>query len=278
MKLLANNFKQETADDKASIRSDQFSILKLDCTIGEFKSPEQLRNFEILFVKSGSGTLTVDLRKYKLAESTVYCLMPGQYRLLALSDNAVCYSLSLSPEFLHLSESLIARNAVEWIAPSQEETEELIVRMHTEYHRQDTMSLEVLRSLLRVFIIYLYRGRLDQPVDGTWLRNDQLITQKFFELLQKNFATKKLVSDYATDLCITPNYLNSIVKKQTGFPASYHIQQYIVTEAKRQVMYSDLRMKEVAEKLGFGDYAHFSKFFKNYSGINFSDFKRSIFA
>jgi len=271
-------FKKETADDKASIPNDQFNIVKLDCTIDAFKCPEQLKSFEILFVKSGAGTLAVDMRKYTLAESTVYCLMPGQYRSLELMDNAVCYCLSLSPEFLQLSESLIARNAMEWMAPSQEETEELIVRMHTEYHRQRVMSVEILRSLLRVFIIYLYRGRLDQHAEGTWMRNDQLITQKFFELLQRNFATKKLVSDYATDLCITPNYLNSIVKKQTGFPASYHIQQYIVTEAKRQVMYSDLRMKEVAEKLGFGDYAHFSKFFKNYSGVSFSDFKRSIFA
>jgi AraC-like DNA-binding protein len=35
-------------------------------------------------------------------------------------------------------------------------------------------------------------------------------------------------------------------------------------------------MKEVADNLGFCDYAHFSKFFKNYSGISFSTFRKQV--
>jgi AraC family transcriptional activator of pobA len=33
-------------------------------------------------------------------------------------------------------------------------------------------------------------------------------------------------------------------------------------------------MKEIAYFLGFCDMAHFSKFFKNTTGMNFSDFKK----
>lgn len=85
-----------------------------------------------------------------------------------------------------------------------------------------------------------------------------------------------MVTDYADELIVTPNYLNEVIKKITGFPASHHIQQRIVLEAKRQAAYSNLSMKEVAYQLGFDDMAHFSKFFKNASGQSFTDFKKAL--
>jgi YesN/AraC family two-component response regulator len=65
-----------------------------------------------------------------------------------------------------------------------------------------------------------------------------------------------------------------IVKRHTRQPAGYHIRQRIVQEAKRLALYSDVCMKEIAYLLGFSDTAHFSKFFKKSTGINFSEFKR----
>jgi len=41
-------------------------------------------------------------------------------------------------------------------------------------------------------------------------------------------------------------------------------------------MFSGGSLKEVAYYLGFDDTSHFSKFFKNKSGINFTDFKKAI--
>jgi AraC-like DNA-binding protein len=38
--------------------------------------------------------------------------------------------------------------------------------------------------------------------------------------------------------------------------------------------YSDAGMKEIAYNLGFLDTAHFSRFFKTFGGINFTEFKR----
>jgi AraC family transcriptional regulator, transcriptional activator of pobA len=35
-------------------------------------------------------------------------------------------------------------------------------------------------------------------------------------------------------------------------------------------------MKEIAYSLGFDNLAHFSKYFKTNSGINFTDFKRQV--
>ena len=107
-------------------------------------------------------------------------------------------------------------------------------------------------------------------------KKEKELVSRFVEHLNKDFATKKLVSDYADDLCISPNYLNTIIKKVTSFPASHHIQQCIIREAKYRALHSGAMMKEIAYDLGFNDLAHFSKFFKNYSGSSFSSFMKEL--
>ncbi len=51
----------------------------------------------------------------------------------------------------------------------------------------------------------------------------------------------------------------------------------MVQEAKRLAMYSDANMKMVAYALGFEDPSHFSKFFKNAAGLNFSEYKKKSY-
>jgi YesN/AraC family two-component response regulator len=111
---------------------------------------------------------------------------------------------------------------------------------------------------------------------ATISKKEKELVSRFMEHLNNHFATKKLVSDYADDLCISPNYLNTIIKKATGFPASHHIQQCIIREAKCRALRSGVMMKEIAYDLGFNDLAHFSKFFKNYSGSSFSSFMKGL--
>ena len=93
-------------------------------------------------------------------------------------------------------------------------------------------------------------------------------------MLDKNFREEKMVSSYAAQLYVTANYLNRIVKKNTGYSAGHHIRQRVVLEAKRMARYSDSGMKKIAYELGFLDSAHFSRFFKSFGGTNFSEFKR----
>lgn len=249
--------------------------------------PERTTYFELIWVKKGNGYLTIDLKRLSISENTIYCLAPGQYRALDLLDPVQGYYIFLSAEFLHLSECpvdfslLISQFKRAGTFPAvipDLEMEELMIRIQKEYNNQGRLRSEILKGLLKLFLIYLSRQteQVSERFKAVRHEKDADVVSKFMALLGKHFATKKLVADYADELCITPNYLNSIVKKQTGFPVSHHIQQHIIMEAKRQAMYSGLRMKEVADRLGFEDYAHFSKFFKNYSGMNFSSFKKEF--
>jgi len=133
---------------------------------------------------------------------------------------------------------------------------------------------QLLRRYLKIFLIYLSRHNARKEEMEINTRSSQLV-QKFMVMLEREFKTVKSVNEYASQLAVTPNHLNVIVKKHTRQPAGYHIRQRIVLEAKRLALYSDVCMKEIAYLLGFSDTAHFSKFFKKSTGINFSEFKRS---
>jgi AraC family transcriptional regulator, transcriptional activator of pobA len=243
-------------------------------------------SFEIIWVKKGSGVLSVDLQKNSILQDTIYCIAPRQLRLFQSINGMRGYYIALSAELLHTLENQVdfdlltaqyggGRN-LPLVHTAQEtlgELEELVTKMIREFQNTLPMKSELLKGYLKIFMIYMSRKiTITEPI----YHKDSEMVRKFMTLLKKNFATKKLVADYAEELCVTPNYLNLIVKKITGYPVSHHIQQYIILEAKRQALYSGSRMKEIADFLGFEDYAHFSKFFKNYSGMNFSNFKKGL--
>ena len=160
------------------------------------------------------------------------------------------------------------------IAPElEEDTKEVALKMIKEFEYQYANKMELLKRYFKIFLIYLSRG-LDENFKSTEQSRETELVKHFMELLDKNFKERKMVSEYASQLLVTPNYLNRIVKKITGFSAGHHIRQRIVLEAKRMGRYSDAGMKEIAYDLGFLDSAHFSRFFKTFGGTNFSDFKR----
>jgi AraC family transcriptional activator of pobA len=137
------------------------------------------------------------------------------------------------------------------------------------------MKSNPLLSISEIILIMKNRDNFRLQPHGEVLQSREAeMVRKFMNLLKRNFVKQKLVIEYAGQLCVTPNYLNRVVKKVTGLTASHHIQQQIIMEAKRQAMYSQVSMKEIAYGLGFDNLAHFSKYFKTNSGINFTDFKR----
>jgi AraC-like DNA-binding protein len=205
---------------------------------------------------------------------------------LEVADNATGYVVSFAREFLELYQT----NAPELFSTSLfnpfvsvptikigsdriDIMKSIADEMLQEFSNYRDLRSEILKGFLKIFIIYLSRQSETEHVTGFWSRKTDL-ANLFFSHLEKNFATKKLVKEYAEMLAVSPSYLNDTVKEISGHPASHHIQQRVVLEAKRKAVFNGYSMKEAAYDLGFYDPSHFSKYFKNSSGVNFTDFKR----
>lgn len=265
-----------------------------DFEIGALETTEQnddlrqdrLRHYELLWFKSSPGTIWIDSHPYEVKSNSIYYLQPGRLIRYKINNNVRGYSISFSSDFLY--KSLLYTRITAWFDvyeiqqktpvietddDMETEIEDIARKMQKEFFNTHKMRTEILAGLLNMLMIHL-SGKIYADTTEISYSKELELVRKFKSLLKKNFVSMKLVADYANELYVTPNYLNRTVKKITGYTASYHIQQQIIIEAKIQAMHSDISMKEIAYLLGFDNLAHFSKFFKNNSGMSFTNFKK----
>ena len=256
-----------------------------DCLQSDAK-PDWHRCFEVLYIVKGKGVCLIDLEKFEISDNMILCLRPDQVRQFKGSGDIVGYRISFTESFFCIGEQeddLMYQSAIIESIPRSacvtlqnditNDMNEILKKMIKEFDSDCLFRTEMLRRYLKIFLVYVARQFEDSIEKITKTRNIEM-ARKFKMLVDKNFITKKAVAEYASMLFVTPNYLNTVVKKMTGYSARYHIRQRIVLEAKRKATHSGLCMKEIAYYLGFMDISHFSKYFKNATGINFSDFKK----
>ena len=95
-------------------------------------------------------------------------------------------------------------------------------------------------------------------------------------MLTTELKREKSPSAYAGMLNITEGYLNEAVRRVTGMNVSAYIRSQVVTEAKRELMYTSLSAKEIAYSLGYDDYVYFSKLFKKAAGVSPVEYRKNL--
>ena len=96
------------------------------------------------------------------------------------------------------------------------------------------------------------------------------VSSLFVELLERQFPIEspsqklklRTANDYAQRLAIHVNYLNKILKENTGKTTTEIICSRIIQEAKILLKQTNWNISEIAYSLGFEEIAHFSNFFK----------------
>ena len=242
--------------------------------------------FRLVWIARGAGHFFIDMKQFEITPNCVFFVKPGQVYVMKTDASADGHIISFTGSFLGLDDEkfdtgypggllrFFSRQFC-WLQPDTvSDIRETIDKMIKELRHIHLFQAEILKRYFKILLIYLTRQFEDSPEQGGQTRDMDLV-QRFMGLLEKEFVMTKMVSDYASRLLLTPNYLNQIVKKITGHSAGYHIRQRVILEAKRQAVYSDKSMKEIAYYLGFSDVCHFSKFFKNIAGMNFVDFRKN---
>lgn len=104
-------------------------------------------------------------------------------------------------------------------------------------------------------------------------RSKELAGQ-FLELLADKYREEKTVKYYARYLGISARHLTRVVKDTTGkFPHEL-IAQRTIQEAKILLTEVDARISSVADQLQFADQSLFGRFFKRYTGISPTQYRR----
>jgi AraC family transcriptional regulator, transcriptional activator of pobA len=254
------------------------SLLEYDYT-----APHRHDYFELFIFEKGGGTHIIDFEAFPIHDRSIHIVAPGKVHQVnrALNSNgyvilfhAALLNDSMVGDFLfnHTCYS-VQEYTPNYLFNEQQQMQicETANRIWEDYIADHALKQEFVLHHLALLCLHCLRARpAFVPIQSS---ANGKIYQEFRKLLYRSFRELKKVKDYAALLHVTEKQLNELVKTQTGNSASTLIYKQIIMEAQR-LLNTGMSAKEVAFDLQFDDPAHFSKFFKNQTGIPPSEFQK----
>ena len=238
----------------------------------------------VLFT-SGSGTHNVDFESYPVTPGSLFVLKPGQSHHWELSKDTSGFILFHSDYSLNqLQRQSFAFHAFTPMKPlidnlSKDDIDEVVRIFNSlfdEYSSNRAYRDRMLINTIDILYIHLARVYQSLPTELMETSSALIYISRFEQLLQNDLSSEKNPSYYAEKLSISPRHLNRLVNECFGMSTSDYIAGNVTLEAKRLLALSTLQLKEIAEQLGFDDYAYFSKYFKKHTGVSPVAFRKSI--
>lgn len=167
---------------------------------------------------------------------------------------------------LHMSDVLLHPAATDKeLALSMLNT--LWVAVHTPHTQcRDTE----LRNLLQL-IASMAEQQREQAVSGQ-PRNVQFFN-RFIQLVNSHCEQHRDLDYYANLLCLSKQYLSSIITQVSHHNASWWIEQAVITRAKVLLRHHDLPVQEIAYRLGFTEASNLTRYFKRVTGVTPLDYR-----
>lgn len=143
--------------------------------------------------------------------------------------------------------------------------ERLCNDIHDEERQTDAYSNMMLMAIVQRLLVWIYRN---VPVSSKkqYLSKPEKKLAQFKSLIATHSDEHHQVSWYANQIGVSGPHLNQICKTHENKSALSLIHDFILDEAKRCLIFADLRISAVADRLGFNDPSHFTKFFKAQTG------------
>ena len=97
--------------------------------------------------------------------------------------------------------------------------------------------------------------------------------KQFTHLLGEHFREERSVGFYARQLCITPKYLTTLIKRISGQSVSEWIDNYVILEAKALLKSGQYTIQQVSDMLNFANQSFFGVYFKKAVGCSPTAYK-----
>jgi AraC family transcriptional activator of pobA len=251
-----------------------------------FLIPHRKDYYLLVFVIKGDSRHWVDFVPYTLQPGTFYFTTPHQVHLKEEMKPMEGIIVRFSYEFLQLEENRMLARLPVILNPADGHvlqltgrdilySEELLWRMLAEFNGKGPWRNHMLAALLQELLIYLSRLYQEQYGNMSQAGSDPLqvgagapapparsVLRELQSLINLHYRKKHDVTSYAVLLNLTPDYLNDLIKQQSGKTVLTHIHHRLMVEAKRLLLHTEYSIKEIAGQLGFADAAYFNRFFR----------------
>lgn len=121
------------------------------------------------------------------------------------------------------------------------------------------MSYKELEDTLEEFVLLLSKERKEEALIS-------LNVQRAKSLIHEFYSQGITLDQIALKLNITPEYLGTQFHKEIGVNFSTYIKNYRINKAKELLIGTQLKLYQIAEKVGYSDSKYFSQVFKECTG------------
>ncbi|RXK11526.1 hypothetical protein CP965_13370 [Halarcobacter mediterraneus] len=258
-------------------KNKSFSFIKIDL---ESKkdfftfTPQQHQLYEMVYIVKGTLNYKIDFQKFILEKDTISLTRPWQIHQL-LKDNSLkdCegYIFHFSKDFLppnSIVNELFEENSLPVIKiyPAISENINNLISM---IEKEEDIHNRITSYLFCSILEYILKFK--KPNENIYYKNERIYT--LVRLIDEHYKTEKNTQFYADYFGITTKRLNELTKQYLNKTLLSLIIDRNIIEIKRQLLYSNLSIKNISDEMGFNSTSHFSKFFKKYSKYTPSEFK-----
>lgn len=234
------------------------------------------------FIEEGQCRLNIDFKEYSFGKDSLVFIRPGQVHRIIDAYNLSANFLTIDSLLVNKEEKRIleryGRQEIQ-IFDISELKQLLSILARRLNCTENSFSKPIIQRLTTVIV-----GLVVMDVAGaTEAQSEQRgnisrykeIAWDFRELLESNIRMNRAPSFYANRLNITVVYLNETINAVWGVSVSRIIQDEIILQAKRQLVYTTASVKEIAQGLGFDDYSYFTRLFTKVTGVSPTLFRKN---
>ena len=152
-------------------------------------------------------------------------------------------------------------------------------KLHMRRHEYFNRSFDgMLTAAIYDFLSIIQRQRqgraVTMPEIAVTSDHAKAIVRKFLLLLVEDESRHHSVKYFSDILCITPKYLASICKQQTGKTPSRWIREQLVEKIRSMLVNTTLSSKEISQRLEFPNPSFFGRFVRQHLGCTPIEFRK----
>lgn len=245
--------------------------------------PHARDNHMFLWITRGQGRALIDGVRRGFGPNNVLWLPAGTQFTLELSSNvfgqALTYRradpslLSLEPQHLRIRDVSL-----------QGELGGLVELIHREVQAPQPFQDDALLAKFGLIEVWMRRmmllvGEADDKVQRALPARQTAahrLARAFAKAAERDFKTGRSMAEFAGELAVTPTHLTRVCREVTGMTAADLLTDRTLHEARKLLCDTDVPARQIAQHLGFGSAAYFSRFILKHTGQAPSVLRKNI--